>query len=136
MRAHVNPTTARRQYPGGHVVVLPGEQMVVEIRRYLGNTLSAHIHDADHEHPNCHLGRISREPALVRLPGGREEARSDMGYDGAPGAWADQTTAGPLGRHLHDPRTLTTASSYANATRIWVAAGGYREPLAALRDAI
>ena len=41
--------------------------MVVEIRRYLGNTLSAHIHDADHEHPNCHLGRISREPALVRL---------------------------------------------------------------------
>jgi hypothetical protein len=32
--------------------------MVVEIKRYLGNRLSAHIHDADHEHPNCHLGQI------------------------------------------------------------------------------
>jgi hypothetical protein len=53
--------------------------MVVEIRRYLGNTLSAHIHDADHEHPNCHLGRISSENRLWYDP--LEEARSDMGYE-------------------------------------------------------
>jgi hypothetical protein len=53
--------------------------MVVEIRRYLGNTLSAHIHDADHEHPRCHLGRISSENRLWY--DSLEEARSDMGYD-------------------------------------------------------
>ena len=53
--------------------------MVVEIRRYLGNTLSAHIHDADHEHPNCHLGRISSENRLWY--DSVEEARSDARYD-------------------------------------------------------
>ena len=111
--------------------------MVVEIRRYLGNTLSAHIHDADHEHPNCHLGRISREPALVRLPGGREEARSRHGLRRLLLVHGQiRRPRVGWGGDVHDPRTLTTASSYANATRIWVAAGGYREPLAALRDAI
>jgi hypothetical protein len=53
--------------------------MVVEIRRYLGNTLSAHIHDADHEHPNGRLGRISSENRLWY--DSLEEARSDTGYD-------------------------------------------------------
>jgi hypothetical protein len=55
-----------------------GERMVVEIRRYLGNTLSAHIHDADHEHPNCHLGQISSENRLWY--DSLEEARSDVRY--------------------------------------------------------
>jgi hypothetical protein len=55
------------------------EQVVVEIRRYLGNTLSAHIHDADHEHPNCHLGQISSENRLWY--DSLEEARSDLRYD-------------------------------------------------------
>jgi hypothetical protein len=95
MRADVNPTTARRQYRGEHADVLPGEQMVVEIRRYLGNTLSAHIHDADHEHPNCHLGQISSENRLWY--DSLEEARSDMGYDGCSwcmGASDDRRSVG------------------------------------------
>ena len=53
--------------------------MVVEIRRYLGNTLSAHIHDADHEHPNCHLGQISSENRSWY--DSLEEARSDLRYE-------------------------------------------------------
>ena len=53
--------------------------MVVEIRRYLGNTLSAHVHDADHEHPNCHLGRISSEHRLWY--DSLEDARSDLDYE-------------------------------------------------------
>ena len=53
--------------------------MVVEIRRYLGNTLSAQIHDADHEHPNCLLGRISSEHRLWY--DSLDDARSDLGYE-------------------------------------------------------
>jgi hypothetical protein len=55
------------------------DQMVVEIRRYLGNTLSSHIHDADHEHPNCHLGQISDENRLWY--DSLDEARSDHNYE-------------------------------------------------------
>jgi hypothetical protein len=108
--------------------------MVVEIRRYLGNTLSAHIHDADHEHPNCHLGRISSENRLWY--DSLEEARSDMGYDDCSWHARIRRPRVGWGGDVHDPRTLTTASSYANATRIWVAVVGHREPVAALRDAI
>jgi hypothetical protein len=61
------------------VVVLQGGQMVVEVRRYLGNTLSAHIHDADHEHPSCHLGQISAKNRLWY--DSLEEARSDLRYE-------------------------------------------------------
>lgn len=53
--------------------------MVVEIRRYLGNTLSAHVHDADHETPNCRLGHISAEHR--RWYDSLEEARSDLRYE-------------------------------------------------------
>jgi hypothetical protein len=53
--------------------------MVVEIRRYLGNRLSAHIHDADHEHPSCHLGQISTEHRLWY--DSLEDARSDQRYE-------------------------------------------------------
>lgn len=35
--------------------------MVIEIRRYLGNTLSAHVHDADHEAVNWRLGHIATD---------------------------------------------------------------------------
>lgn len=53
--------------------------MVVEIRRYLGNTLSVHIHDADHETSNCHLGSIS--PENRRWYDSLKEARSDLRYE-------------------------------------------------------
>jgi hypothetical protein len=53
--------------------------MVVEIRRYLGNTLSARIHDADHEHPNCRLGHIAT--AHRRWYDSLEEARTDSSYE-------------------------------------------------------
>ena len=53
--------------------------MVVEIRRFLGNTLSVHIHDADHETPNCRLGRISSENR--RWYDSLEEAMSDLRYE-------------------------------------------------------
>ncbi len=55
------------------------EQMVVEIRRYMGNTLSAHVHDADRETPNCRLGKIS--PEHRRWYDSLEEARSDRRYE-------------------------------------------------------
>jgi hypothetical protein len=52
---------------------------VIEIRRYLGNTLSVHVHDADHETPNCRLGNI---PAgNRRWYDSLEEARSDLDYE-------------------------------------------------------
>lgn len=53
--------------------------MVVEIRRYLGNTFSAHVHDADHETPNCRLGHISA--GNRRWYDSLEEARSDLDYE-------------------------------------------------------
>jgi hypothetical protein len=53
--------------------------MVVKIRRYLGNSLSAHIHDADHEHPSWHLGQISSEHRRWYDP--LEDARSDLRYE-------------------------------------------------------
>jgi hypothetical protein len=77
-----------------------GERMVVEIRRYLGNTLSAHIHDADHEHPNCHLGQISSENRLWY--DSLEEARSDLRYEDCSWCMGAVTIAGPSGR---PPRT-------------------------------
>ena len=73
--------------------------MVVEIRRYLGNTLSVHVHDADHEHPNCHLGRISSENRLW--------------YDTSrkPGqTWATTTAPGALGGS-DDRRSVGATSS-------------------------
>ncbi len=53
--------------------------MVVEIRRYLGNTLSAHIHDADHETVNCRLGHIATDHR--RWYDSLEEARADRPYE-------------------------------------------------------
>jgi hypothetical protein len=53
--------------------------MVVEIRRYLGNTLSARIHDADHEHPNCRLGQIAT--AHRRWYDSLEQAHADSIYE-------------------------------------------------------
>lgn len=53
--------------------------MVVEIRRYLGNTFTARIHDADHERPNCRLGHIAAEHR--RWYDSLEEARSDWAYE-------------------------------------------------------
>jgi MinD superfamily P-loop ATPase len=53
--------------------------MVVEIRRYLGNAFSAHVHDADRETPNCRLGQISTEHR--RWYDSLEEARSDLPYE-------------------------------------------------------
>ncbi len=53
--------------------------MVVEIRRYLGNTLSAHVHDADHETPNCRLGQIATEHR--RWYDSVEEAQADLRYE-------------------------------------------------------
>jgi hypothetical protein len=64
--------------------------MVVEIKRYLGNRLSAHIHDADHEHPNCHLGQISREHR--RWYDSLEDARSDLPYEDC--SWCMGRTGG------------------------------------------
>ena len=86
--------------------------MVVEISRYLGNTLSAHIHDADHEHPNCHLGRISSENRLWY--DSLEEARSDMGYDDCSWCMGGSDDRRSIGATVHDPRTLTAASSDAS----------------------
>ena len=54
--------------------------MVVEVRRYLGNTLSAHVHDADHENSNCRLGQIATKHR--RWYDSLEEARSDQRYEG------------------------------------------------------
>ena len=71
--------TRYRQYRQRGLSSCREGQVVVEIRRYLGNTLSAHIHDADHEHPNCHLGQISSENRLWY--DSLEEARSDMRYE-------------------------------------------------------
>ena len=53
--------------------------MVVEIRRYLGNTLSAHVHDADHETSNCRLGQIGTRHR--RWYDSLAEARSDLRYE-------------------------------------------------------
>lgn len=53
--------------------------MVVEIRRYLGNTFSFHVHDADHESPNCRLGQIG--PDHRRWYDTLEEAKADVRYD-------------------------------------------------------
>ena len=72
--------------------------MVIEVRRYLGNTLSAHIHDADHESANCRLGRIA--PDHRRRYDTLEEARADSSYEdcswcmgGSAGHHATQATA-------------------------------------------
>ena len=91
--------------------------MVVEIRRYLGNTLSAHIHDADHEHPNCHLGRISSENRLWY--DSLEEARSDMSYDDCSWCMGGSDDRLSWGGDVHHPRALTAASSYASSTGMW-----------------
>jgi hypothetical protein len=80
-----------------------GERMVVEIRRYLGNTLSAHLHDADHEHPSCHLGQISSENRLWY--DSLEEARSDVRYEDC--SWC---MAG-----VNDHRSVWASSSTRNA---------------------
>jgi hypothetical protein len=53
--------------------------MVVEIRRFLVNTFSARIHDADHESTNCRLGHIASEHR--RWYDTLEEARSDSRYE-------------------------------------------------------
>ena len=53
--------------------------MVVEVRRYLGNTLSARIHDADHERANCRLGHIATEHR--RWYDSLDEARADRSYE-------------------------------------------------------
>jgi hypothetical protein len=53
--------------------------MVVEIRRYLGNRLSADIHDADHEHPSATSGQISSEHR--RWYDSLEDDRSDLRYE-------------------------------------------------------
>lgn len=53
--------------------------MVVESRRFMGNTLTAHVHDADHETRNCRLGHIS--PGNRRWYDSLEEARSERDYE-------------------------------------------------------
>lgn len=56
--------------------------MVIEVRRYLGDTEASRIHDADHERPRCRLGEI--------LPGHRrwydrlEDAETERRYDPCP----------------------------------------------------
>ena len=57
--------------------------MVVEIRRYLGNTLSVHSMTPAMSTATVTPPDLEREPALVRH---LEEARSDLGYRTAPGA--------------------------------------------------
>lgn len=63
---------------------------MVEIRRYLGNTLSAHVHDADHESPNCRLGHIS--PEHRHWYDSLEEARSDLHYEDC--SWCMDSSTG------------------------------------------
>ncbi len=53
--------------------------MVVEIRRYLGNTLTFHVHDADRENPNCRLGQIGVDHR--RWYDTLEEAKGDARYE-------------------------------------------------------
>jgi hypothetical protein len=74
--------------------------MVVEVKRYLGNTLSAHVHDADHESPNCRLGQIATKHR--RWYDSLEEARSDLRYDDC--SWC---MSGPNRQHSVEAATST-----------------------------
>jgi len=73
-----------------------GSDAVVELRRYIADTLSMRIHDADRERENCRLGEIgtgqrrwydSLEEALGDIPyrecfwclGGSNERSADLG---------------------------------------------------------
>jgi hypothetical protein len=51
---------------------------VVELRRYLGDTLSMRIHDADREREECGLGEIG--PGQRRWYDSLEEALGDIPY--------------------------------------------------------
>lgn len=76
-----------------------------ERRRYLGDTLSTRIHDADRERANCRLGEIG--PGQRRWYDSLEEALGDIPYrecswclgssnEGSadPGARATETATG------------------------------------------
>ena len=108
--------------------------MVVEIRRYLGNTLRAHIHDADDEHPNCHLGRISSENRLgYDSP---EEARSRHGLRRLLLVHGQiRRPRVGWGGDVHDPRTLKLLQLREGNLDLG-SGGGHRGSVAALRDAI
>jgi hypothetical protein len=51
---------------------------VIELRRYIGDTLSMRIHDADRERENCRLGEIG--PGQRRWYDSLEEALGDIPY--------------------------------------------------------
>jgi hypothetical protein len=55
-----------------------GSDAVFERRRYLGDTLSMRIHDADRERENCRLGEIG--PGQRRWYDSFEEALGDILY--------------------------------------------------------
>jgi hypothetical protein len=56
--------------------------MVVEVRRYLGDTQASRIHDADHEHASCRLGEIP--PGHRRWYDNLEDAKTELPYEHCP----------------------------------------------------
>jgi len=89
--------------------------MVIEIRRYLGNTLSVHVHDADHETPNCRLGNISA--GNRRWYDSLEEARSDLDYEDC--LWCNSVRA-------KASRTATRSGSGSGTSRVAIEGPGRR----------
>jgi len=71
--------------------------MVVELRRYLGDTLSVRIHDADRERRDCRLSEIRSDHR--RWYDSLDEALADLAYEpcpwclGEPGRSAGDATA-------------------------------------------